>query len=156
MFFFSKQATPTPLNKIEHKARALACQLKIADMAIELRQYDNAISLLEKSAREESVVGNRSKHLLKALFCHVAKIGKSTTTNGWPSLEQQVATYKADYLSFEASPEYTFISTVLIASHNADHSKFVKAIHTYDDNNAEPLDHFAVNTLLTIKQSSNW
>ncbi|KAL0805573.1 hypothetical protein Bca101_098064 [Brassica carinata] len=136
--FFQNEEVTTSANQ---------CNLKVAQYASQLEQYEKAIKIYEDIARH-SLGNNLLKygvkgHLLNAGMCHLCKADVVSITN---ALEK----YQDLDPTFTGTRECKFLSDLAAAIDEEDIAKFTDVVKEFDS--MTPLDSWKTTMLLRVKE----
>ncbi|KAH0873908.1 hypothetical protein HID58_071278 [Brassica napus] len=136
--FFQNEEVTTSANQ---------CNLKVAQYASQLEQYEKAIKIYEDIARH-SLGNNLLKygvkgHLLNAGMCHLCKADVVSITN---ALEK----YQDLDPTFTGTRECKFLSDLAAAIDEEDIAKFTNVVKEFDS--MTPLDSWKTTMLLRVKE----
>ncbi|KAF3524914.1 hypothetical protein F2Q69_00049152 [Brassica cretica] len=136
--FFQNEEVTTSANQ---------CNLKVAQYASQLEQYEKAIKIYEDIARH-SLGNNLLKygvkgHLLNAGMCHLCKADVVSITN---ALEK----YQDLDPTFTGTRECKFLSHLAAAIDEEDIAKFTDVVKEFDS--MTPLDSWKTTMLLRVKE----
>ncbi|RID65139.1 hypothetical protein BRARA_D00357 [Brassica rapa] len=136
--FFQNEEVTTSANQ---------CNLKVAQYAAQLEQYEKAIKIYEEIACQ-SLNNNLLKygvkgHLLNAGMCHLCKADVVSITN---ALEK----YQDLDPTFTGTRECKFLSDLAAAMDEEDIAKFTDVVKEFDS--MTPLDSWKTTMLLRVKE----
>lgn len=131
---------------------ASACRLKVAQLSAEHKDYQPAIDIFERVAREslqaEKGIWSVTGYLFKALLCQFAL---SAASGDVSTVESTLERYKEMHPQLDNSRECKLIENLLASFTDADVDAFTDAIAQHDE--IMKLDNWTAKLLLEIKQS---
>ncbi|KAJ3226960.1 vesicular-fusion protein S17 [Clydaea vesicula] len=132
----------------DSNAQASACQLKAANLAAHLEQYQKAIEKFEQVAKQ-SMENNLTKwsvrdYLLKAGICILC-------TQDYINARQALDRYRAMDMTFEGTREFKLLNDLLDALENQDVEQFTNVVFDFDK--MTKLDNWKTTLLLRVKKS---
>lgn len=128
------------------QSSANGCFLKVAEFAAGLEDYSQAIEIFEKIAsyclQNNILKFNAKGHFFKAGLCVLC-------TADLVTMEQKLASWKSEDVTFESSRECQFLSDILEAYTDQDLTKFADHLYNYD--NISKFDAWQTSLLLKVK-----